>query len=194
MEVAHGRKKLGHFAKALVDLKLFEVSLSEAFLICFILLVGSIKNLFAFPYHDFLFDKRTSVVILAETELILPGAWHFLRSDRDMNRDIGISAGGQAPQLGHTTPMDLNAPHETTTFGGNVMQKPKYIQKIRFSRGVWADEEDTALKVNLHMGKILPVFQTDMGEPKSLTWLLAHFLISLFPTMDALILSSRFLF
>src|SRR5712672_984744 len=113
--------------------------------------------------HLLALDDWSAQIVLVELQQVSPGFWRF-NFRFYLDYDTGITSGMKGTNLRYPLAGMIHRTLQPPLNVGNITQKPKYIEKIGFSRRVGADQEDATLERHVCPKEISPILQAEMGE------------------------------
>ena len=144
VKVADRCEEPGQGTKWLVDVYLLEVGLPQPHSIILVVTVGTVDKLFFILQYTLHVEQRPALIVLGKGELIPPSSPFGSFLQFDMNFDVRIPAGGQAPDgTDPTAPSDRLL--KAATCRSEITQKPEDVEEVGFSRCVGPYEKHAVL-------------------------------------------------
>lgn len=104
-----------------------------------------------------------STSFLANSDFVLPGCFGRLVAYFDSNLHVWVAARGEASDLRKAAAL-LEGVLQSAPWLDDIPQEAEYVEKIRFARGVGANDKDSIIQPNISDREVSPVLDFEAGE------------------------------
>src|SRR5436309_5815709 len=136
------------------------MGLCQLIRVVLVIAVWALQQSLAIPNDPLLGDPCATLVVLIETEIVLPPRRSGRSMYDDSQLDIGKAPGGEAAYCTHSTP-ETNGFLKASAGGRQLPQETECVEEVRLSCGVRPHQEHTIGYCHLAQGEVLPVLQPE---------------------------------